>query len=52
MAIHDITSAVNTPFHLTPLPENTKKGFQVSGIYLFSREIFSKLRSRGRLGSR
>jgi hypothetical protein len=37
--IHNIPS-VNTPLHLNYFPANTKAGFQVSGLYLFSGNIF------------
>jgi hypothetical protein len=37
---YDIPSIVNTHFHLTPFPSNSKAGFQVSGIYPFSGDIF------------
>jgi hypothetical protein len=40
MTIYDIPSVVNTPFHLNPLPADTKTCFQVSEIHPFSGIFF------------
>jgi hypothetical protein len=40
MTIYDIPGIFNSSLHLAASPGNIKAGFQVSGIYLFNRDIF------------